>query len=91
MPWGPDLARNWKLSNTGHPPSRGYLGEQQFSIRRSFVPELKRDMLLIDCLIDEANFAIVAVEGERSRHDSAGAHFGYSHLSSITRDISSLV
>jgi hypothetical protein len=59
------------LSNTGHPPSRGYLGEQQFSIRRSFVPELKRGMLLIDCLIDEANFAIVAVEGERSRHDSA--------------------
>jgi hypothetical protein len=52
----------------------------------AFVPELKRDMLLIDWLADEANFAVVAVEGERSRHDSAARIFGYSHLSSITRD-----
>ena len=48
-------------------------------------------MLLIDWLVDEANFVIVAVEGERSRHDSAARIFGYSYLSSIIRDISPLV
>jgi hypothetical protein len=40
-------------------------------------PELKRHMLLIDWLVDEANFAIVAVEGERSRYDSAARIFGH--------------
>jgi hypothetical protein len=74
MPWRPDLARNWKLSSTGHPPSRGCLGERRFSIRRSFVSELKKDMLLIDWLVDEANFAIVTVEGEEQAR-LCGAHF----------------
>src|SRR3954454_22741970 len=92
MPWRADLARNWKLSNTGHPPSRIIWLDSNSVFFAALSQNSK--WICFDGLVGRrSKFAIIAFERERSRHDSATRliALAHSYLSSKIRDISSLV